>query len=240
MTDKKALKLALEALLINCGGNTEGIGKEAITACEQALAAPVQPVCPACESIEWEGQPCQICQPTPEQPAPMQEPVGEVNRYGLDSHGRKWHGIHWYDPNVDVAHGTKLYTTPPAAQPAPVQEPVAFDDWPQYHEHAMGCGLEDRGITDRYDAMRYGWDEALERAWEAVNLHGPLYTTPPAAQRQRMSLTERELELIDGMIAVQLDHAARCDSIANRTMAEKQKGWDMERVALLQKLKENT
>ncbi len=32
---------------------------------KQALAAPVQPVCPACESIEWEGQPCQICQPTP-------------------------------------------------------------------------------------------------------------------------------------------------------------------------------
>jgi hypothetical protein len=62
----------------------------------------------------------------------------------------------------------------------PVQEPVAFDDWPEYHEHAMGCGLEDRGITDRYEAMRYGWDEALDRAWEAVNLHGPLYTTPPA------------------------------------------------------------
>jgi hypothetical protein len=67
----------------------------------------------------------------------------------------------------------------------------------------------------------------------------PLYTTPPAAQRTWVGLTERELELIDGMIAVQLYHAARCDSIANRTMAEKQKGWDMERVALLQKLKEN-
>ena len=49
-------------------------------------------------------------------PAPVQEPVGEVNRYGLDSHGRKWHGIYWYDPNVDVAHGTKLYTTPPAQE----------------------------------------------------------------------------------------------------------------------------
>ena len=49
----------------------------------------------------------------PKQPA-QQEPVGEVNRYGLDSHGRKWHGIHWYDPNVDVPHGTKLYTSPPA------------------------------------------------------------------------------------------------------------------------------
>jgi hypothetical protein len=23
-----------------------------------------------------------------------QEPVGEVNRYGLDSHGRKWHAIY--------------------------------------------------------------------------------------------------------------------------------------------------
>jgi hypothetical protein len=44
--------------------------------------------------------------------------VGEVNRYGLDSHGRKWHGIHWYDPNVDVPHGTKLYTSP-QAQPLP-------------------------------------------------------------------------------------------------------------------------
>jgi hypothetical protein len=52
---------------------------------------------------------------TAAQPA-VQEPVGEVTRYGLDSHGRKWHGIHWYDPNVDVPHGTKLYTTPPAAQ----------------------------------------------------------------------------------------------------------------------------
>ena len=39
MTKDKALKLALEALLINCGGNTEGIGKEAITAIKQALPA---------------------------------------------------------------------------------------------------------------------------------------------------------------------------------------------------------
>jgi hypothetical protein len=39
------------------------------------------------------------------------------------------------------------------------------------------------------------------------------------------------------MIEVQLHHAAQCDAIANRTMAEKQKGWDMERVALLHKIK---
>lgn len=36
--------------------------------------------------------------------------VGEVTRHGLDSSGRKWHGINWYDPNVQVPHGTKLYT----------------------------------------------------------------------------------------------------------------------------------
>jgi hypothetical protein len=61
---------------------------------------------------------------------------------------------------------------------------------------------------------------------------------PPAEPVQGAEgWTERELELIDGMIQVQLDHAQRCDSIANRTMAEKQKGWDMERVALLQKIK---
>ena len=36
-----------------------------------------------------------------------------------------------------------------------------LDNEPQYHDEGMGCGLEDRGITDRYDACRYGWDEAI-------------------------------------------------------------------------------
>lgn len=57
--------------------------------------------------------------------------------------------------------------------------------------------------------------------------------------QEPVAWTDRELELIDGMIEVQLRHASQCDGIANRTMAEKQKGWDMERVALLQKIKSN-
>ena len=67
----------------------------------------------------------------------------------------------------------------------------------------------------------------------------PLYATPQPTQAQAVAipLTDREIELIDGMIQVQLDHASRCDAIANRSMADKQKGWDMERVALLQKIK---
>lgn len=52
-----------------------------------------------------------------------------------------------------------------------------------------------------------------------------------------MKLTEREIELIDGMIEVQKRHAVRCDTLPNRQMAEKQKNWDLERVALLEKIK---
>ena len=43
-----------------------------------------------------------------------------------------------------------------------------LDNEPQYHDEGMGCGLEDRGISDRYDACRYGWDEAMERVYGEV------------------------------------------------------------------------
>lgn len=61
------------------------------------------------------------------------------------------------------------------------------------------------------------------------------------AQRSEASastdlLSAREVELVNGMIEVQLNHAERCDRIANRHMAEQQKGWDMERVDLLRKV----
>jgi hypothetical protein len=140
-----------------------------------------------------------------------------------------------------VAHCTKHGCVP--KQPAPVQ-PVALEmDGKQL---TLGEALDEAiAATERSASKRL--NKVLVAAKNA------LYTTPPAAefvcstrlchykaQRQWVGLTERELELIDGMIEVQLDHAARCDSIANRTMAEKQKGWDMERVALLQKLKEKS
>ncbi|GKX39548.1 hypothetical protein SOASR014_32870 [Pectobacterium carotovorum subsp. carotovorum] len=43
-----------------------------------------------------------------------------------------------------------------------------LDNEPQYHESGMGCGLEDRNITDRYEAMRHGWDAAMERVYGEV------------------------------------------------------------------------
>ncbi|MGF6837003.1 hypothetical protein QF001_000870 [Paraburkholderia youngii] len=58
-------------------------------------------------------------------------------------------------------------------------EPVAWEmDWPEYSYDGMGCGLEDRNITDRYDAMKYGWDEALERVGQVLERDGPLYAAP--------------------------------------------------------------
>ena len=40
-----------------------------------------------------------------------------------------------------------------------------FDDI-AYHYQGMGCGIEDRGIHDRYQACEYGWESAMERVAE--------------------------------------------------------------------------
>jgi hypothetical protein len=91
----------------------------------------------------------------------------------------------------------------------------------------------------------FGGSTALEqpKPTRAQQMRDAGYTRMPTLremveqEQEPVAWTDRELELIDGMIEVQLRHAAQCDGIANRTMAEKQKGWDMERVALLHKIK---
>jgi hypothetical protein len=109
-------------------------------------------------------------------------------------------------------------------------------------------------ITDGEGGYNYSDESPAEfnRAWAGRygRVHEPLFTADQmrayalaaiAAHPQPAPLTPRELELIDGMIQVQLHHAAQCDGMlaresANHRMAKKQKGWDMERVALLRKL----
>ena len=59
---------------------------------------------------------------------------------------------------------------------------------------------------------------------------------------KKLKLTEREIELVDGMIEVQLHHAKQCQDMidrpgSNATMAARQLSWDMERVELLRKIK---
>lgn len=51
------------------------------------------------------------------------------------------------------------------AEAAIVEAIDCLDGEPEYHHQGMGCGLEDRNITDRYEAMRYGWEKAMGRVY---------------------------------------------------------------------------
>lgn len=42
-------------------------------------------------------------------------------------------------------------------------------EWPVYHTQGMGCGIEDRGITDRYEACQYGFQEAVDQCAQAFD-----------------------------------------------------------------------
>ena len=99
--------------------------------------------------------------------------------------------------------------------------------------HCDLCGSNDDVVAYCATHMREFADREIARD---KRLQGYKAKVAPA----QVPLTERELQLIDGMIEVQLHHAQACDQIANRVMADKQKGWDMERVALLRKLKGTT
>ena len=135
---KEAMKLALEALQEVYWSSRSAKHDEAITAIKQALAA---------------------------QPAPtVQEPVAWVTDLEFD-----------FDTELIPARrkgklGTAdmtipLYTTPPAAQPAPVQEPVAW---------TLLLVGEHHGIIGKAGDRFLGHPEHYQRV--------DVYTTPPAAQ----------------------------------------------------------
>jgi hypothetical protein len=81
----------------------------------------------------------------------------------------------WFEANTYSDEAVEVYEAIEqalAAQPAPVQEPVAFFDW--------------------YDNAHWGnedFKEGCHRSWNAAIK----YTTPPAAQRQWVGLTDAEV-----------------------------------------------
>lgn len=81
-----------------------------------------------------------------------------------------------YDAVIDDAE--KAITALRTALAEPAEQEAVEIEMPEYHSHGMGCGLEDRGITDRYEAMEYGWYEAIDRVKEELANFGPLYTAP--------------------------------------------------------------
>jgi hypothetical protein len=67
----------------------------------------------------------------------------------------RFDGKTWDEAMFEFDHKDDVQTSPDEEEPE--------ENIPEYNAHAMGCGLEDRGITDRYEAMRYGWEKAIER-----------------------------------------------------------------------------
>jgi hypothetical protein len=165
MTDlRQAAQQALEALEYASTGNRrpEIIGP-AITALKAALEQPEQgPTCPECKAaVLYE---CVACSSNNYPPKPQPEPVACVIDGDLYFH----HEIDWEDLAYQ-GHGVELlYTTPPAAQAAPVQEPVVF-----YRCNGCGHAYEQVHPT-RCDCMDAGGFDRVE-----------YFTTPPAAQPEQ-------------------------------------------------------
>jgi len=74
----------------------------------------------------------------------------------------------WNDGGPAAQFAALLHDLIDQAEAAP-SVPDGGPDWPEYSKQGMGCGLEDCGITDRYEAMQHGWEDAVDRCAEAFN-----------------------------------------------------------------------
>jgi hypothetical protein len=171
MSKDEALKLALEALdaWMPTWPNLIEKQKTAITAIKQALAASVQKGAIGAEYQKSPWDEKGISMPPPE--APVQEPVAW--RYDLKQTG-SFAGTSTEYSRIKLKIGenwTPLYTTPPAAQPAPtVQEPVA-----QAWAEGYRAGIDDERTSEANIGIA-GMGMKVEPA-----RNNPYHTTPPAA-----------------------------------------------------------
>ena len=51
----------------------------------------------------------------------------------------------------------------------PVVSESLLDKIDELNTDGLGCGLEDVGITDRYEAMEYGFEQCIERVKEVLS-----------------------------------------------------------------------
>ncbi|TRM53244.1 hypothetical protein YH64_009085 [Achromobacter sp. LC458] len=81
--------------------------------------------------------------------------------------------------------------------------PAPFEpEWPDLNPHALGCGVEDRGIVSRYEAAEYGFQDGVDKAAQCVP--EDIYTGEQMrayaeeAVRQALAAHERRCEYCDG------------------------------------------
>lgn len=65
-----------------------------------------------------------------------------------------------------------------------------------YCPEGMGCGIEDRGITNRYEACEYGWNEAIEAVVEVIKDMG--FVTDTNVGGKWIPVSERLPEVPEG------------------------------------------
>lgn len=67
-----------------------------------------------------------------------------------------------------------------------------------YYPDGMGCGIEDRGITDRYEACEYGWNEAIEAVIEAISNMRKTISEMGTVEKEKVTSAEIISREIDG------------------------------------------
>jgi hypothetical protein len=196
MTDKETLKLALEALEYADEMIDTVCVPNAITVIKQALAAPVQDEFDIRGMLaskltcwnrlrETEANELVALVASLSQPAPVQEPVAWIDSVMEQAQvfASAWSlvgsrfdsGNGLEDAEQAKAELRAMLTTPPA-QPAPVQEPHSWYS-AEHDEWMTNKTRKEHEALNSYTHKVGGFDLAL-------------YTTPPAAQRQWVGLTD--------------------------------------------------
>jgi len=107
-----------------------------------------------------------------------------------------------------VIEGVQKLFDEKRAQPAPVQEPVAWKPedygYPKMYEPPAAPVQKPVAVTYKEvaDTMNALWGGTLEQVQIAIEMQDkPLYTTPPAAQRPWIGLTDEEIQIAwDGVM----------------------------------------
>lgn len=72
----------------------------------------------------------------------------------------------WRAEDVPVGSDVGIVASPAngaAGEMPELPDPLSID-WPSVHSVALGCGVEDRGIRDRYEAAEYGFEDGVQKA----------------------------------------------------------------------------
>jgi arylsulfatase A-like enzyme len=207
----EALKRAMDSLILKAGmtpvmqGSCYVMHPEALQAVidkaiKQALAAPTSADY-AMGYAEGFNDGCK--------PAPVQEPVAWrwTNGKGWLTYGEMPH---------DRFESTPLYTTPPAAPMQDVDWKDMYEKqkrrsemWVAKYEKDIGpleyaaplAAPVQEPVAWRYDLKHAGSFAGVSREYSPIKLSigenwTPLYTTPPAAQRQWTGLTDEEIQVV--------------------------------------------